>query len=85
MSLEIPVATIDIGATVLDIGDAWKYRDPEMTAKSFRGLLEGVDVKNRNRTVVHSPYRNQILIQGKKEYHKNFCSKPRLLFPPRRF
>ena len=66
VSLEIPVATIDIGATVLDIGDAWKYRDPEMTAKSFRGLLEGVDVKNRNRTVVHSGLQKSDFDTGEK-------------------
>jgi arylsulfatase len=54
ISLNVPVATIDIGATMLDFGNAWKYRDPKMTAKSFRGLLEGVDKLHRNRTIIHS-------------------------------
>ena len=54
VSLELPVATVDIGATMLDIGGAWQYRDAGMTAKSFRGLLEGADPQSRNRTVVQS-------------------------------
>ena len=54
VSLEVPIATIDIGATMLDFGGAWEYRDPKMTAKSFRGLLEGTGSKTLNRTVIHS-------------------------------
>merc|ERR1711871_1079064 len=57
-SLNVPVATLDIGATVLDIAGAWKYRDPQMTAKSFRGLLEGTPHKNLNRTVIQSGLQN---------------------------
>ena len=86
VSLEIPVATIDIGATVLDIGDAWKYRDPKMTAQSFRGLLEGMDVKNRNRTVVHSGLQKSDFDEGEPGNTTNSCCpKPRLLLPSRRF
>eukprot|EP00944_MAST-04C_sp_MAST-4C-sp1_P001956 g1956.t1 len=54
VTLDIPVATIDIGATMLDIAGAWKYRTKNMTAKSFRGLLEGADPATRNRTMIHS-------------------------------
>ena len=54
MTLDVPVATVDIGATMLDIAGAWRYRDANMTAKSFRGLLEGAGRQTRNRTVVHS-------------------------------
>ena len=54
ISLNVPVATIDIGATVLDIADAWQYRNANMTAKSFRGLLEGKGGQALNRTYIHS-------------------------------
>ena len=54
VTLDVPVATIDIGATMLDIGGAWSYRTKNMTAKSFRGLLEGADPTTRNRTMIHS-------------------------------
>ena len=72
VSLEVPVATIDIGATVLDIGGAWKYRDPKMTAQSFRGLLEGMDVSARYRTVVQSGLQKSDF--GKEEKHANAVS-----------
>lgn len=55
VSVDVPIATIDIGATMLDIADAWKYRNANMTAKSFRGLLErDVERGSRNRTVILS-------------------------------
>ena len=54
VTLDVPVATIDIGATMLDIAGAWEYRTKNMTAKSFRGLLEGADPATRNRTMIHS-------------------------------
>jgi hypothetical protein len=54
VSLNVPIATIDIGATVLDIAGAWQYRDENMTAKSFRGLLEGKYGQSLNRTYIHS-------------------------------
>lgn len=54
VSLAFPVATIDIGATMLDFGNAWQYRDAKMTAMSFRGLLENGNHDGPNRTVVHS-------------------------------
>ena len=51
-TIDAPAATVDVGATVLDFAGA--RRDGEMTAVSFRGLLEGADVASRNRTVVRS-------------------------------
>ena len=51
LSLNVPVATIDIGATVLDIAGATMYRDEKMTARSFRGLLKGA-VRELNRTFI---------------------------------
>ena len=54
VSIDVPVGTIDIGATMLDIAGAWKHRDANMTAMSFRGLLEGAARQTRNRTVVQS-------------------------------
>jgi len=51
-TIDTPVATVDIGATMLDFAGA--SRDPGMTAPSFRGLLEGESVKARNRTYVLS-------------------------------
>ncbi len=59
VTVEVPVATIDIGATVLDIAGAWQYRDASrMTARSFRGLLEQGDPSVRNRTFIHSGLQN---------------------------
>ena len=52
VSIEVSMATIDIGATVLDFAGAAAH--PGMTAQSFRGLLEGADPTRRNRTVVLS-------------------------------
>ena len=51
-TLDVPMATVDIGATVLDFAGA--ERDARMTAPSFRGLLEGAHPATRNRTVVLS-------------------------------
>lgn len=51
-TLDVPMATVDIGATALDWAGA-TFADG-MTARSFRGLLEGADVGTRNRTVVLS-------------------------------
>uniref|UniRef100_A0A7S4M1C3 Sulfatase N-terminal domain-containing protein n=1 Tax=Prymnesium polylepis TaxID=72548 RepID=A0A7S4M1C3_9EUKA len=51
-SVDVPMATVDIGATMLDFAGA--ERDSGMTALSFRGLLEGADPQTRNRTVVLS-------------------------------
>jgi len=55
-NVDVPVATIDVGATVLDYAGALKLKHahPEMTAMSFRGLLEGADPHKRNRSNVHS-------------------------------
>ena len=50
----VPIAAVDIGATVLDLAGAWELRERGMTAVSFRGLLEGNDTRSLNRTVVHS-------------------------------
>ena len=52
VTLDTPMATVDIGATVLDLAGAEK--EPGMTAPSFRGLLEGDSVARRNRTYVQS-------------------------------
>ena len=51
-TLDVPMATVDIGATALDWAGA--ALADGMTARSFRGLLEGADVATRNRTVVLS-------------------------------
>ena len=50
--LNVPVASIDVGATALDFAGADKVAG--MTALSFRGLLEGADPEERNRTVLLS-------------------------------
>ena len=50
--LNVPVASIDVGATALDFAGAEKVAG--MTALSFRGLLEGADPEERNRTVLLS-------------------------------
>ena len=55
-SLDVPVASIDLGATVLDIAGADQV--PGMTALSFRGLLEGAEPATRNRTVLLSGLQN---------------------------
>ena len=52
LSLNVPVASVDLGATVLDIAGADQVAG--MTALSFRGLLEGADPEERNRTVLLS-------------------------------
>jgi len=52
VTINTPMATVDIGATVLDLAGAKK--EPGMTAPSFRGLLEGAKVASRNRTFVQS-------------------------------
>ena len=64
ISLEVPIATIDIGATVLDIANAWQYRDSNMTARSFRGLLESADQTKLNRTVIHSGLQKSAFSDG---------------------
>ena len=48
----VPVASIVLGATALDFAGADKVAG--MTALSFRGLLEGADPEERNRTVLLS-------------------------------
>ena len=50
--VNVPVASIDVGATALDFAGADKVAG--MTALSFRGLLEGADPEERNRTVLLS-------------------------------
>ena len=52
VTITTPVATVDIGATVLDFAGA--SRDAGMTAPSFRGLLYGEALSTRNRTYVQS-------------------------------
>ena len=52
VTIDTPMATVDIGATVLDIAGA--PRAEGMTAPSFRGLLEGAPIEARNRTYVQS-------------------------------
>ena len=52
VTITTPMATVDIGATMLDFASA--PRDGQMTAPSFRGLLEGAPVATRNRTYVLS-------------------------------
>lgn len=51
-SLNVPVASVDLGATVLDMAGVDQVKG--MTALSFRGLLEGADPATRNRTVLLS-------------------------------
>ena len=51
-SVVTPMATVDIGATMLDYANATPFVG--MTARSFRGLLEGAEPRTRNRTVVLS-------------------------------
>ena len=53
-TVDVPMATVDIGATMVDFAGAVGWRDGKMTAQSFRGLLEGADPATRNRTVVQS-------------------------------
>ena len=73
-TLDVPVATLDVGATLLDFASAtMRARDDEggggegegggdeggaaagaISARSFRGLLEGADPATRNRTTVLS-------------------------------
>ena len=67
ISLEVPIATIDIGATVLDIANAWQYRDSNMTARSFRGLLESADQTKLNRTVIHSGLQKMPLVMARRK------------------
>jgi len=52
VTITTPVATVDIGATMLDYAGGVKAAG--MTAPSFRGLLQGDDVSTRNRTYVLS-------------------------------
>lgn len=51
-SLRLPVASLDLGATILDLAGAKPAAG--VAARSFRGLLEGANPASRNRTVVLS-------------------------------
>jgi len=51
-TIDVPMASVDIGATILDYAGATPH--PSMSASSFRGLLEGAPPSTRNRTIVLS-------------------------------